>query len=471
MFKKYDKYLAVLFLIGDSLAIFLAYYLAYVCRFYLLKDSVFFKGIIHYLKFTYIVRELSYVIPIYIFIFYISGLYNINRTKKKFFMFYNIISSNILGMMTFMFVLYFTRNIHISRKFLVLFFVFTIIIQYIYRVIVYMIISKIRKNDHNLQHIIVIGYSKSCRRYIDIMSNSRELGYEIYGIIDDNLKAPFYYREIPYIGTIDELENLLSENKFDEVIITLSLSEYKKLKRVVKICEKSGIHTKFIPDYTDVIPTVPYIEDVEGLPMINIRRVPLTDEFNKSIKRAVDIFGSIVAIIVFCIPMLVVAIIIKLTSKGPLIYAQERVGLHNEIFKMYKFRSMVVQNPNEEKKGWTTKNDSRITPIGRFIRKTSIDELPQIFNVLKGDMSLIGPRPERPQFVEKFKEEIPRYMIKHQVRPGITGWAQINGYRGDTSIITRIEYDLYYIENWSLLLDFKIIILTFFKGFINKNAY
>lgn len=165
------------------------------------------------------------------------------------------------------------------------------------------------------------------------------------------------------------------------------------------------------------------------------------------------------------------ALIIKITSPGPVIYCQERIGLHNRPFKMYKFRSMEVQAPASEKNKWTTPHDPRVTPIGRFIRKTSIDEIPQFFNVLKGDMSLVGPRPERPFFVERFKEEIPRYMIKHQVRPGMTGWAQVNGYRGDTSITKRIEHDLYYIENWTLGWDFKILFLTFFKGFINKNAY
>ena len=188
-------------------------------------------------------------------------------------------------------------------------------------------------------------------------------------------------------------------------------------------------------------------------------------------KRIVDVFGAIVAIILFSPLMLIAVIGIKLTSRGPLIYKQERVGLHNRPFQMYKFRTMEVQKEEEEKKGWTTKNDPRVTPIGRILRKTSIDEMPQFFNVLKGDMSLIGPRPERPLWVEKFKEEIPRYMIKHQVRPGLTGWAQVNGYRGDTSIRKRIEYDLYYIENWTMGFDMKILFLTFFKGFVNKNAY
>ena len=174
---------------------------------------------------------------------------------------------------------------------------------------------------------------------------------------------------------------------------------------------------------------------------------------NMLMKRLVDIAGALAAI-VLCSPfMLTAAIAVKVTSRGPLIFKQERVGLHNKPFQMYKFRSMEVQSDADEKKGWTVKNDPRVTKVGRILRSTSIDELPQLFNVLKGDMSMIGPRPERPLFVEKFREEIPRYMIKHQVRPGITGWAQVNGYRGDTSIKKRIEYDLYYIENWSMAFD------------------
>ena len=295
--------------------------------------------------------------------------------------------------------------------------------------------------------------------------------WQIRGILADNVPRGTEYKKVRVLGRIDNLEIVLPENKLDEIVITLGLAEYHKLERIVKMCEKSGVHTKFIPDYNNVIPTKPYTEDLQGLPVINIRRVPLSDPLNKWMKRGVDIFGAIVAIILFSPVMIVTAIMIKKTSPGPLIFSQERVGLQNRPFKMYKFRSMIVQDEKKEKKGWTTKDDPRVTTVGRFIRKTSIDELPQLFNVLRGDMSLVGPRPERPQFVEKFKEEIPRYMIKHQVRPGLTGWAQVNGYRGDTSIKKRIEHDLYYIENWTLGFDFKIIFLTFFKGFINKNAY
>ena len=291
------------------------------------------------------------------------------------------------------------------------------------------------------------------------------------GILDENREWGTEYRGVKVIGTPRDLKDILELNTLDEIAITLSLNEYKNLEEIVAACEKSGVHTKFIPDYNNIIPTIPQMEDLQGLPIINIRRVPLTNMFNATIKRIVDIFGALVAIVIFSPLMLATVALIKLTSPGPIIFSQERVGLHNRPFKMYKFRSMEVQNPSSEKSKWTTPNDPRVTSVGRFIRKTSIDEMPQFFNILKGDMSLVGPRPERPFFVERFKEEIPRYMVKHQVRPGLTGWAQVNGYRGDTSITKRIEHDLYYIENWTLGFDFKILFLTIFKGFINKNAY
>ena len=284
-------------------------------------------------------------------------------------------------------------------------------------------------------------------------------------------KKVIEYRNIKIVGKIMDLPKLLESNEYDEIVITLNITEYEKLENIVVTTEKFGVHTKFVPDYNNIIPTRPYTEDLEGLPVVHVRNVPLSSPVNRILKRAFDIVGAILCIIIFAIPMLIVSALVKITSDGPLIFKQKRIGLHNREFYMYKFRSMHVQPPSEEKKAWTTMNDPRVTPVGKFIRSTSLDELPQFFNVLKGDMSLVGPRPERPYYVDKFKEEIPRYMVKHQVRPGITGWAQVNGFRGDTSIKKRIDCDIYYIENWTLGLDFKILVLTLFKGFINKNAY
>ena len=319
--------------------------------------------------------------------------------------------------------------------------------------------------------MILVGYSRAAEQYIDRIIANPEWGYSIRGILDDHQPRGTEYKGVKVIGSIDNLLIILPQNRVDEIAITLGIDEYHKLEYIVNMCEKSGVHTKFIPDYNNIIPTKPYTEDLLGLPVINIRHVPLNNTVNKVVKRGVDIFGAVVAIVLFSPIMLFTALVIKGTSPGPLIFSQERVGLQNKPFAMYKFRSMVVQEAEKEKSKWTTKNDPRVTTVGKFIRKTSIDELPQLFNILMGEMSLVGPRPERPQWVDKYKEEIPRYMIKHQVRPGLTGWAQVNGYRGDTSIRKRIEYDLFYIENWSLALDIKILFMTIFKGFVNKNAY
>ena len=332
-------------------------------------------------------------------------------------------------------------------------------------------LRNIRRKGYNQKHILLVGYSKAAEQYIDRIRQNPQWGYQVRGILDDNIARGTMYKGVKVIGSIGNLAYILPENKLDEIAITLGLEEYYKLGRIVTECEKSGVHTKFIPDYGNIIPTRPYTEDLMGLPVINIRYVPLSNTFNAMVKRMTDIVGSLICIVIFSPIMFVSAVLVKATSKGPLIFKQERVGLHNKPFWMYKFRTMYVQTEEEEKKGWTQKNDPRVTSVGKFLRKTSLDEFPQLFNVLKGDMSLVGPRPERPQYVEKFREEIPRYMIKHQVRPGMTGWAQVNGYRGDTSIKKRIEHDLYYIENWTLGLDLKILFLTVFKGFINKNAY
>lgn len=354
---------------------------------------------------------------------------------------------------------------------LALFYCINITLEEVVRICIRMLLQDMRKRGLNQKHILLVGYSRAAKQYIDRIVQNPQWGYQVRGILDDNTPIGTSYKGVKVLGKIDNLMVILPANRLDEIAITLGLSEYDQLQEIVALCEKSGVHTKFIPDYDNIIPTKPYTEDLLGLPVINIRYVPLTNTFHAVTKRLMDVCGALAAIILFSPIMALTALSIKLTSKGPLIYCQERVGLHNHTFMMYKFRSMEVQTEEKEKKAWTVKGDPRVTGIGKFIRRTSIDELPQLFNVLKGDMSLVGPRPERPFFVEKFREEIPRYMVKHQVRPGMTGWAQVNGYRGDTSIRKRIEYDLYYIENWTIGLDVKILLMTPFKGFINKNAY
>lgn len=458
----------------DACIIAISFLLTYYLRFYVLIYIFdFFKlgPKERFYEVQVYAKNLLFIVPVYLIIYYFSQLYTPKRSKRRWTEIFYVILANIFGIAFFGFFLYLTGENHISRKFLGVFFSLNISISVIARMILTHALRIARRKGYNLKHVLLVGYSHAAEAYIDRIFANPQWGYYIHGILDDRMEVGTMYKKVPVIGTITHLEAFLSKMALDEIAITLSVGEYEKLENIVSICEKSGVHTKFVPDYYSFIPTTPYTEDLYGLPVINIRNVPLSNTYNRILKRLVDLFGAIVALVIFAAPMLLVAFLIKLTSPGPVIFSQVRIGKHNREFKMYKFRSMEIRPENEEKKAWTIHRDPRVTGIGKFIRKTSIDELPQLFNVLRGNMSLVGPRPERPFFVDRFKEEIPRYMIKHQVAPGLTGWAQINGYRGDTSIRKRIDHDLYYIENWTLGLDFKIIFLTFFKGFINKNAY
>jgi Undecaprenyl-phosphate glucose phosphotransferase len=316
-----------------------------------------------------------------------------------------------------------------------------------------------------------VGTTYTASYLIDKIKHHASWGYNIAGLIKTDNRSSNVFSGYQILGDLTSLEQILTERYIDIVIIATDENSSNQLGSIIATCEKAGVKTNIIPYYYKYVPSKPYIDDLDGLPIIDTRHVPLDNLFKNFSKRLFDIVFATVAIILTSPVLLLSALMVKLTSTGPVLFKQERVGTNRQNFYMYKFRSMRMQTDEEEMDKWTTKSDPRKTWWGSFIRKTSIDELPQFFNVLNGSMSVVGPRPERPYFVEKFKEEIPRYMIKHQVRPGITGWAQVNGYRGDTSIEARIEHDLYYIENWSLGLDVRIIFLTIFKGFINKNAY
>ena len=468
MIKENQKRLNRLHVLLDAVVIFVSYLIAYLIMYYndgaqlALSTQEYFSALI-------------IIIPGFLILYEFFELYTPKRVSGRRSEIANIFKANSIGFLIFTLTLYLGgKNMdmhHFSRRLVIIFYILTNVLMVFERSSIRIFLMNIRQKGYNQKHVLLIGYSRAAEGYIDRVKQNPEWGYNIRGILDDNKERGFSYNGIKVIGTIQNLHMILEMNVLDEIAITLSIKEYEHLEAIVNDCEKSGVHTKFIPDYNNFIPTIPYIEDLWGLPVINIRHVPLTELHNAYIKRIVDIFGALFGIMLFSPVMIISAILVKLTDGGPIIYAQERVGLHNKPFRMYKFRSMAVQKPSEEKSKWTTPNDPRVTGVGKFIRKTSIDEMPQFFNILKGDMSLVGPRPERPFYVEKFREEIPHYMIKHQVRPGLTGWAQVNGFRGDTSIQKRIDHDLYYIENWTLGFDFKIMFLTIFKGFINKNAY
>ena len=424
---------------------------AYFFSWYLRFKSGFFVQDVGVLPAKTYFSALFLIIPGYLLLYSIFQLYMPRRVKSYRKELMDIIRANGIGFMIFILVLYFIKQEHFSRQMLCIFFFINISLEFASRYLIRTILWKMRKQGLNQKHILMIGESQMAEQYMDRLRENPKWGYQVFAHLKDE----------------EKLERILEGNELDEVVIALRAEDYGKLERIVDVCEKAGVHTKMIPDFGNVISTRPYIEDVQGIPVIHVRRVPLNIMRNRAAKRAVDLIGATVAIILFSPVMLLTVLVVALTEEGSVIYRQERVGLHNQVFYMYKFRSMIMQDEEKEKAEWSTRNDPRITPVGKLIRRTSIDELPQLFNVLKGEMSLVGPRPERPQFVQKFRDEIPRYMVKHQVRPEMTGWAQINGYRGNTSIEKRIEYDLYYIENWTMVFDMKILILTIFKGFFD----
>ena len=467
MIKDNQKHFNRLHVVIDGVIIVLSYIIAWWIKF----KSPLFKDAVRALSFEQYMIALIAVVPGILILYSAFNLYTPKRVQGRRLELSNLIKANTLGLLIFMSLSYLVKQMNLSRWVLVFFYILNISLDIIARNLIRLVLRGMRRNGFNQKHILLVGYSRAAEQYIDRILANPQWGYRVRGILDDTVTAGTSYRGIKVLVRIDNLMIILPENRLDEIAITLGLNEYFRLEKIVGLCEKSGVHTKFIPDYNHILPTKPYTEDILGLPVINIRHVPLTNLFSAAVKRAMDIVGSLMCIVLFSPVMVFTCIMIKLTMPGPLIFTQERVGRHNRPFKMYKFRSMIVQSETAEQKAWTVKDDPRVTRFGKIMRKTSIDELPQLFNVLKGDMSLVGPRPERPQFVEKFQEEIPRYMVKHQVRPGMTGWAQVNGYRGDTSIRKRIEHDLYYIENWSVGFDIKILLLTVFKGFINKNAY
>jgi Undecaprenyl-phosphate glucose phosphotransferase len=320
-----------------------------------------------------------------------------------------------------------------------------------------------------LKRILIAGAGDLGRMVADRMLQHRELGYQVVGFIDDRAGGDHIgYRGLPLLGTLSEVVEIAQRERVDHLYVTLPLEEHAKLLDLMEVTSREFIDVKVVPDILQFIALRARLEDLDGLPVININEVPLQG-INTWLKRGLDIALSLVAMVLLAIPFAIIAALVKWTSPGPAFYRQERMGLDGKAFIVYKFRSMQQDAEDDTGPIWAGDNDPRATPVGRWLRKMDLDELPQFWNVLKGDMSIVGPRPERPFFVEQFKHRIPQYMLRHKVKAGITGWAQVNGWRGNTSLEKRIEYDLYYIENWSVTLDLKIMWLTLVRGLFQRG--
>ena len=344
----------------------------------------------------------------------------------------------------------------------------------IYKYSVRLILKFLRSKGYNIKYLLIIGKNQCTENFIEKVEQQRGFGYKIAGILGDDS-----FENIPFLGEIDDIDKCVAETLIDEIIITVA-DDPELLKKIVDRCNYHGIKFTIMLDIFYIFNDKFYVYEFDNMLSVSTYNIPLEGTLNYMTKRAFDIIVSLICMIILSPLMLAVTIIIKATSRGGAIYKQTRMGLNRKEFTMYKFRSMKTMKSaktadsgemQDAEYKMTEKKDPRVTKIGAFIRKSGIDELPQLYNVIKGDMSLVGPRPELPYHVGHFKDEIPFYMVKHYVKPGISGWAQVNGLRGNTSISERIKYDIYYIENWSLWFDIKILVLTLFKGIFSKNAY
>jgi len=466
MIKENQRALNVLLVIIDVLVISLSL----LCSIWLRFKSTLFAPGGHLGFYSYLLFLVFAVIPVYLILYFAFGLYKPRRTYKNIFSeATQLIKVNIVAFFTLVSILFIINQPDFSRIMLFLMAIIGTFFGIIERFAIRSILKNLRVNHKNLKHILIVGDNDLAFSFARKIRENPYLGFVVSGFLGRSEHVGEEIEGSTVIGAFKDLDHVLENNRYDRVVLAIPLKYYYKINELVESCEKVGIKAEIIPDYIRYFPAQPSVDMIEDIPIINIRYVPLDDNFNKFLKYTSDYVISIIAIIITSPIMIITAIAIKITSPGPIIFKQERMGYNGEIFKMYKFRSMKVQDPSEEKSEWTTPDDPRKTRVGDFIRKTSIDELPQFFNVLKGDMSVVGPRPERPYFVEQFKETVPKYMVKHQVKPGLTGWAQIHGCRGDTSIKKRIEYDIEYVENWHMGLDLAIMIKTALKK--NPNAY
>lgn len=457
MIKENQNFLNKINALTDIIILFLSMILAYFIRFYIFSpDDIHYVKLIKYIQFTIL------IVPINLILYHFFNLYDSFRTKEFSKESSQVIKANTILIFILLSLLFTIRFVNISRFVIVIFYFVYIFFIIAKRYILRKILWELRSKGINLKHVIIVGSGEIATEYLEVIKNNRSLGYNYAGYVSNS--SNFIGEKL---GNYDDLFEVLDRYKPDEVICALDVYDAHYIEDIVFDCEKSGTKVSIIPFCYKYIPSKPYIDQVGSIPLINVRRIPLDNIGNAFLKRVMDIIGSLILLILTSPIMIITAIIIKCTSKGPIIFRQERVGLNKKLFTMYKFRSMKVNS--KEATGWSTNTDPRKTRFGSFIRKFSIDELPQFFNVLKGDMSLVGPRPELPHFVNEFKNDIPLYMVKHQVKPGITGLAQINGYRGDTSIKKRIEYDIKYIENWDVILDISILFMTAFKGFKNDE--
>jgi len=463
-------------LVSDLLAALAAFFVAWYLRF---GAGLFEKAAD--LDFSRYLLLLPVILILWPVVFYFHGLYQTRRGRSRVDEGLNILIASLLAAVLLgSFITLFKQEIvrpdgivvvfTYSRGFLALFAGLDLVFTIVGRSIIRSVLRRIRLSGHNLQRILVLGAGALGKEVTRKLQEHRELGLDVVGFLDDDPgKAGCTFSDVPVLGSLGDLEQVIAELGIDQIYIALPLEAHKKMLRILRSVGQECVEVRLVPDILQYATLKATLEDLDGTPVINLSEVPLQG-WSSLVKRSMDIAISLVSITLLLPFLPIAALAIWLEDHGPIFYRQERMGLDGRSFMMLKFRSMRVNAESSTGPVWAIKGDPRRTGVGSFLRHWSLDELPQLWNVLKGEMSIIGPRPERPAFVREFKHRIPQYMLRHRVKAGITGWAQVHGWRGNTSIRKRIQYDLYYIENWSIKLDLKILWMTFRHG-LRHNAY
>ncbi len=460
MLKEKEKTFQYFQQILDSVVVLAAWYISYFLRF----ETTFIPGAQQGLLFLFL-KISPILVVLNLYFFHKVGLYNSQRFNSRYKEIFAVLQANFYSFLSFVIVLYFFSQDKISRIALLNFLIIASILLVIVRMSVRNFLRHLRSQGKNLRHLILVGNGPQILNFIENTKKYKDCGINFIGWMDAQSSSNKY--NIKMLN--EDLETLKKKHNPDGIVIGYRQEDFSKAKKMLETN-----YNDLIPLY--IIPEINFsylglqISDFVGLPILSLNQ-PNFSSWNLFLKRLMDFLGALIGLIILSPMLLIIAIGVKLTSRGPILYGQERMGLDGNNFKMWKFRSMKANAESSTGAVWAVKDDPRRTAFGTFLRETSLDEFPQLWNVLVGNMSLVGPRPERPMFVDEFKDKIPAYMLRHKMKAGMTGWAQVNGWRGNTSLEKRIEFDIEYIKNWSLWLDIKIIAMTFIRGFINKNAY
>ncbi|KAA3613665.1 MAG: undecaprenyl-phosphate glucose phosphotransferase [Calditrichaeota bacterium] len=468
MVKQHPQLFHFTLVIGDFILTFASFVVAFYLRFY---SGLFYVATVPDYN-DYLI--LCLLAPVFsIILFHIFGVYQTRRIESVFVDLLPVLNTGVALVLLLSAMTFFYRETSFSRLTFILFGGAFFILTSSERILIRSALKYLRTKGFNVKRLLLIGAGEIGDRVIESFTKNKSFGYKVVGVIDDQHANGYFPKShgVKIIGRTKELNKIVHENQIDKVIITLPVRAYDKICRIVEKCEHEGIESEIVPDYFKIIQPKTRVKNLDGLPIVSIRSLPTDDIGYTVAKRMFDLAFSSSVMFLGAPVFILIAVFVKLTSPGPVFFRQERIGINRRRFNMYKFRTMKVASEKESDVTWTTTNDSRRTWFGTFLRKSSLDELPQFLNVFRGDMSIVGPRPERPFFAQQFKDKFPKYMVRHQVKTGITGWAQVNGWRGDTSIQKRLEFDLYYLENWSFLFDLKIIGLTLVKSLNDNNAY